>query len=155
MIRVGIGYDIHRLEEGRKLFLGGVEIPFPKGLIGHSDADAVSHAICDALLGACGAGDIGVHFPDTAPELKGISSIELLRRTYEIINKKALTDIINIDVVAVCDEPKLIEYTREMKKIISGVLHIPSEAINIKAKTTEGTAPDVISSYAVAFVEVK
>lgn len=152
--RVGIGYDIHRLGEGRKLFLGGVEIPFSRGLIGHSDADVVSHAICDALLGACGAGDIGVHFPDTAPELKDISGIELLRRTYEIVRKIAPANIINIDVVAVCDEPKLVKYSRQMKKAISGVLHISSELINIKAKTSEGTAPDAISSYAVALVEV-
>lgn len=153
--RVGIGYDIHRLVARRKLFLGGIKIPFSKGLTGHSDADVLLHAICDALLGACGQDDIGIHFPDTAPELKDISSTELLRRTYEIINKESPSNIINIDAVVICDKPRLIKYTRDMEKAISDVLHTPSEVINIKAKTSEGTAVDVISSYAVALVEVR
>lgn len=153
--RVGIGYDIHRLVAERELFLGGVKIPFLKGLNGHSDADVLLHAICDALLGACGQGDIGIHFPDTAVEFKNISSAELLRMAYEIIDRKGPFNILNIDAVVVCDKPKIAEYTQKMKKIIGEVLHIPPEVINIKAKTSEGEAVDVISSYAVALVEVK
>lgn len=152
--RVGIGYDLHRLEEGKELSLGGVKIPFSKGLSGHSDADVLLHAICDALLGACGTGDIGVHFPDTAAEFKGISSVELLRRTFEIIGRKGPLDILNIDSVVVCDEPKIAGYTQKMKKVIGDVLQLSSELISIKAKTSEGKAADVISSYAVALVEI-
>ena len=144
--RIGIGYDIHRLAARRKLFLGGIEIPSSKGLIGHSDADVLLHAICDALLGACKLGDIGIHFPDTKSQFKNISSTKLLRRTY---------DIINIDTVIICDKPKLAKYTEEMKKVISEALRIPPGVINIKAKTSEGTAVDVISSYAVALVQIR
>lgn len=154
-LRIGIGYDIHNLGDGRRLFLGGVEIPFSKGLIGHSDGDVLLHAVCDALLGACGMGDIGMYFPDTEPELKDISSLEILKRTYEIIKNQKSCKIINIDTIVVCDKPKLSGYSQDMKKKISEALNIGLEAVNIKAKTTEETAVDVISSYATVLVEIK
>ena len=154
-MRVGIGYDIHRLGDNRKLFLGGVEIPCSQGLLAHPDGDVVLHAICDALLGACGSGDIGMHFPDSDPALKDISSLEILKRTYNITQKKADVNIINIDVVIVCDEPKLMMYTQEMKRNISGVLGLKPNDVNVKSKTTEGTATDVILSYAVVLVDIK
>ncbi|NQT90915.1 MAG: 2-C-methyl-D-erythritol 2,4-cyclodiphosphate synthase [Candidatus Omnitrophica bacterium] len=155
MYRTGIGYDIHKLVNGRKLFLGGVEIPFSKGLLGHSDADVLLHAVCDALLGACGLGDIGVHFPDTDPELKDISSKELLRKTRAIIDAKGPVNVLNIDTVIVCDEPKLAEYIDGMENAIADTLGILPDVVNVKATTTEGTAPDIISSYATALIEVK
>ena len=151
-MRIGIGYDLHKLVKGRRLFLGGVRIPFNKGLLGHSDADALMHAISDALLGACAKGDIGVHFPDTKKEFKDISSLALLKKTYEIINKDKKCKIVNIDSIVVCDEPKIHRYTDQMKKKICSVLKIPKDRISIKAKTTEGTAPGAISSYAVVLL---
>lgn len=154
-LRVGMGYDIHRLVGGRKLFLGGVEIPFSKGLLGHSDGDVLLHAVCDALFGACGLGDIGMHFPDTAAELKSIASVELLKRTLAIINKEKMCKILNIDTIVVCDEPKLSKYAPGIKSVISGALGINADIINIKAKTTEETKADAISSYAVVLVEIK
>ena len=154
-LRIGSGYDIHKLVAGRKLFLGGVEVPFSKGLLGHSDGDVLLHAICDALLGCLGLGDIGRYFPDTSPELEGISSLELLRRTNEIISKGREWRIINIDTIIVCDEPKIAKYAPGMKKAISDTLHISPDRINIKAKTTEETAVDIICAYAVALVETK
>ncbi|MFH1867858.1 MAG: 2-C-methyl-D-erythritol 2,4-cyclodiphosphate synthase [Candidatus Omnitrophota bacterium] len=154
-LRVGTGYDIHRLVRGRKLFLGGVEIPFERGLLGHSDGDVLLHAICDALFGACGLGDIGMHFPDTVPELKGIASIELLKQTLGIINKEKRCNIVNIDTVVVCDKPKLSKYVPDIKSAISGALNISPDTINIKAKTTEETNVDAIASYAVVLVEIE
>ena len=153
MIKIGIGYDLHRLVKGRKLFIGGVKIPFKKGALGHSDADALLHAICDALLGAAGLGDIGMHFPDNDPQYKGISSLKLLEMTGNIINKKKKTKIINIDAIVICDEPKISKYSPLMKRKISDVLGIRQDAINIKGKTTEKTSPDTIVSYAAALVE--
>jgi len=134
---IGIGYDIHRLVEGRKLFLGGVEIPYLKGLLGHSDGDVLLHAICDALLGAVGAGDIGEHFPDTDPQYQGISSAELLSKVKSLIEKRNFF-IGNLDTVVVAEEPKLAPFKKEIKETIARILSIKQDCVNIKAKTHEG-----------------
>ncbi len=136
-MRVGIGYDIHRLVSGRKLILGGVTIPFDKGLIGHSDADVLVHAVCDSLLGAAGLGDIGFHFPDTDSEYKNISSLKLLARTYKMINKKGFL-IENIDTTIFAEAPKLSPYRKEMEENIARTIGLESDRINVKATTTEG-----------------
>ena len=133
-MRVGMGYDVHRLVEGRKLILGGVEIPFEKGLLGHSDGDVLLHAICDALLGAAGKGDIGQHFPDTNPEYKDISSLVLLEKVKGLIKEYRIN---NIDSIIVAQDPKLAPYLSKMKENIAGVLKIDKDKINIKATTTE------------------
>ncbi|NQT95242.1 MAG: 2-C-methyl-D-erythritol 2,4-cyclodiphosphate synthase [Candidatus Omnitrophica bacterium] len=151
--RIGIGYDLHRLVEGIKFLLGGVKIVSNKGSLGHSDGDVLLHAICDALFGACGLPDIGTHFPDTDIEFKDMASIELLKKAYEIISMKQDRKIVNIDTVVVCDEPKLAEHVPAMKANIAEVLKIKPEAIGIKAKTTEDTAVDTISAYAVVLLE--
>ena len=135
--RVGIGYDLHCLVDGRKLFIGAVEIPYIKGLLGHSDADVLLHAICDALLGAAGLGDIGVHFPNTDNKYKNISSLILLQEVFGKI-KKAGYKIGNIDTMIIADQPKLVPYFPEMKKNISKVLKLSLDRINIKATTSEG-----------------
>ena len=134
---VGMGYDIHRLVPGRKLVLGGVLIPFEKGLLGHSDADVLIHAVCDALLGAAGLGDIGIHFPDTDPELKDISSMKLLVRTFEMIRVKGF-GIQNIDSTIFAEAPKLSPYRETMQKNIGHALDLEPDRINIKATTAEG-----------------
>ncbi len=135
-MRIGIGYDVHRLVENRKLIIGGVDIPFEKGLLGHSDADVLIHAIMDALLGACGERDIGVHFPPEDNNLKDISSKILLSRVNEIIKKRGFK-IGNIDSIIVAEKPKLSPHIEEMKKQLSAVLNIGIDQINIKATTTE------------------
>ena len=135
--RTGFGYDSHRFDADRKLVLGGVEISFDKGLYGHSDADAVIHAICDALLGAAGAGDIGRHFPDNDPGYKNISSMILLERVNKIIKAKGVS-INNIDATVVMEQPKLAPYAARMVANIARALKIPEDCINIKAKTNEG-----------------
>jgi 2-C-methyl-D-erythritol 2,4-cyclodiphosphate synthase len=131
-----------------------VQIPFSKGLLGHSDADVLMHSICDALLGACGCGDIGVHFPDTSPQFKGISGSELVQRTFAIIHNKAGVRIINVDTVLICDKPSISEYRHKIADSIAKSLGIGIEQVNIKAKTTEGTSPDTISSYAVILLNI-
>jgi 2-C-methyl-D-erythritol 2,4-cyclodiphosphate synthase len=136
-MRVGIGYDIHRLIAGRKLVLGGVDIPFEKGLLGHSDADVLVHAVCDALLGAAGLGDIGLHFPDTDPEYKDMSSIKILAKTYELVNAKNFR-VINIDSTIFADAPKLSPYRKAMQKNIARTIEIDPECVNVKATTFEG-----------------
>ncbi|MDD5131111.1 MAG: 2-C-methyl-D-erythritol 2,4-cyclodiphosphate synthase [bacterium] len=136
-MRYGLGYDIHRLVKGRKLFLGGVQIPFQKGLLGHSDADVLLHAVCDAMLGAAGERDIGYHFPDTDDAYKNISSLELLRQTWRII-KKEKCRIVNIDVVVLAEEPKIGKYVEQIKNNIATVLKISKSCIGIKATTNEG-----------------
>jgi 2-C-methyl-D-erythritol 2,4-cyclodiphosphate synthase len=135
-MRVGIGYDIHRLVEGRKLIIGGVEIPFEKGLLGHSDADVLVHSICDALLGAMGLGDIGKHFPDTDEKYKGISSMKLLKEVMEKI-KKGNFKIVNIDTNIIAEKPRLLPYIEEMKKNLRKILG-KDVSVNIKARTNEG-----------------
>ena len=136
-MRIGMGYDIHRLVAGRKLVLGGIVIPFEKGLWGHSDADVLVHAVIDALLGAAGLGDIGRHFPDTAPEFKDISSLKLLSKTYEMIKSKGLT-VQNIDSTIFAEAPKLLRYKAEMQKNIAQAIEIEQDRVNVKAKTFEG-----------------
>jgi len=136
-MKVGIGYDIHRLVTGRKLVLGGVEIPFEKGLSGHSDADVLAHSICDAILGALGKGDIGLHFPDTDPKYKDISSLILLEKVSEIMTK-ANFQVNNLDSVIIAQKPRLLPYIEEMKKNVGRVLNSSGEVINIKATTNEG-----------------
>ncbi len=136
-MRIGIGYDVHRLTVGRKLVLGGVTIPFEKGLLGHSDADVLVHAVCDALLGAAGLGDIGLHFPDTDLEYKDISSIKILDKTYELVNSKNFK-IANIDSTIFADAPKLSSYKEAMEKNIARSIEIEPECVNVKATTFEG-----------------
>lgn len=136
-MRIGIGYDVHRLVEGRKLIMGGVEIPHKKGLLGHSDADVLVHAIMDAMLGAICYNDIGYIFPDTDPKYKDISSLVLLKKVSDIINTKGFY-IVNIDSVIIADEPKFSPYRDEMRKKIADTLETSLGNISIKATTTEG-----------------
>ena len=136
-MRVGLGYDVHRLVEGRKLILGGVEIPYEKGLLGHSDADVLIHAIMDALLGAAALGDIGKHFPDTDPQYKGISSVELLKHVAKLLDENNYV-IENIDATVIAQRPKLRPYMEEMTKNIAGALGIEENRLNLKATTEEG-----------------
>ncbi len=135
--KIGIGYDIHRLVEGRKLFLGGIEIPYVKGLLGHSDGDALIHALCDALLGAIGAGDIGQHFPDTDFKYQGIASSQLLKAVQEIVVSRGYR-INNLDVVVIAQEPSLKPFKDLIKQKLSELLKLNPEELNIKAKTNEG-----------------
>jgi 2-C-methyl-D-erythritol 2,4-cyclodiphosphate synthase len=134
---VGIGYDVHRLIEGRKLILGGIEIPHHCGLEGHSDADVLTHAIADALLGAAGEKDIGHHFPNTDPSLKGIDSQEILRRVQAILTTRRLA-IVNIDCSLIAEAPKVSPHLQAMKARLSETLQIPPQRIGVKATTNEG-----------------
>ncbi len=136
-MRIGMGYDVHRLIEGRKLILCGVEIPYEKGLLGHSDADVALHAIMDALLGAAALGDIGKHFPDTDPKYEGASSMKLLEAVKELLDEKCFV-IENIDATIIAQRPKLLPYMEEMKKNVAGVLDLTEDRVNIKATTEEG-----------------
>lgn len=136
MMRVGIGYDIHRLEEGRKLILGGVWIPFELGLAGHSDADVLIHSICDALLGAMALGDIGQHFPDTDMQYRGISSLILLGKVNSLIQDQGFI-INNIDTVIMAQEPKLAPFIPAMRDNMAEILDIAVEFVSVKATTTE------------------
>lgn len=156
MSRVGIGYDLHRLAEGRKLILGGVEIPFEKGPVGHSDGDALAHAICDALLGAASLGDIGTHFPDTDPKWKGAASLRFLERVRELLAERRLR-IAHIDAVVITEKPKLGPHFPAMRAALAQTLVIPESAINLKAKTNEGVDAigrgEAIAAQAVATLE--
>ena len=136
-MRVGIGNDVHRLVEGRRLIMGGVEIPHDKGLDGHSDADVLVHAVCDALLGAAGLGDIGHHFPDSDPAYRDASSIRLLERTWQMAGK-TFPRIYNVDATVFAEAPRLAPYRDGMTKNIAAALEIPAGCVNIKATTTEG-----------------
>lgn len=137
LMKIGIGYDVHRLVSGRKLVLGGITIPFEKGLLGHSDADVLIHSICDALLGAAALGDIGIHFPDTDPQYKDIYSITLLEKTHQLIREKGYR-IQHIDTTIFAQEPKIYPYRTAMVEMISHTLDINPDQLNIKATTTEG-----------------
>lgn len=137
MARVGLGYDVHRLVPGRKLVLGGEVIPYEKGLLGHSDADVLVHAACDALLGAAGMGDIGEHFPDTDPTYRGIYSIELLTRVYHRVRSKGLV-LVNMDATIFAEAPKLSPYKSQMARHMAQSMAVDQGQINIKATTTEG-----------------
>lgn len=136
MIRVGHGFDVHQLVEGRACIIGGVNIPYEKGLDGHSDADVLLHAICDALLGAAGLGDIGKHFPNTDERYKGINSRELLQQVNKLVCAKHYT-IVNIDATIIAEAPKLSPYTDQMCLNIASDCNILSDAVNVKATTTE------------------
>lgn len=137
MMRIGMGYDVHKLQEGRKLILGGVEIPHEKGLLGHSDADVLVHAVMDALLGAAALGDIGLRFPDTDPRYKGISSIRLLAQVGEIVDQAGYV-IENIDATIIAQSPRMRPHIEEMRTNLAGALNIEKDQINIKATTEEG-----------------
>lgn len=137
MFRVGFGYDVHRLEKARKLILGGVEIPYEKGLLGFSDADVLCHAVGDALLGAAGLGDLGKHFPDSDKRYKDISSLKILGMIKEKIKEQRVY-IVNMDSTIVAQEPKLSPYIERMKENISRALGIEKERVSVKATTTEG-----------------
>ena len=136
MIKVGQGFDVHQLVSGRKCIIGGVEIPFDKGLDGHSDADVLLHAISDALLGAAGLGDIGKHFPNTDPSIKNIDSRNILKKVVLLLHEKKYS-IINIDATVICELPKLTPYIDRMKNNIASDCNIEINAVNIKATTTE------------------
>jgi len=155
-MRVGFGYDVHTLVTGRPLFLGGIEIPYPLGLQGHSDADVLLHAICDALLGAIGEGDIGKHFPDTDSQYRDIRSTVLLKRVINKIKEKGFY-LVNIDATLVAQKPKLSEFIPRMVRQIADVLEIEPGRVNVKATTTEGLGfagrGEGIGAYAVALVE--
>ncbi len=154
-MRVGFGYDVHRLVEGRSLVLGGVSIPHKKGLLGHSDADVLVHAIIDALLGAAGAGDIGRHFPDSDPQYKGISSLELLSQVRDVLNGKNF-EVVNIDSVIVAQAPRLAPYIETMTIKVAESLKLEQGQVNVKVTTTEGLgftgSGEGIAAYAVALI---
>ena len=154
-MRIGIGYDSHKLVEGRRLIIGGITIPFEKGLLGHSDADVLSHAIIDSLIGALGLGDIGQHFPDTDPQWKDASSIELLKRIISLIRMNGY-EVSWIDSSIIAEQPKLSPYIEDMKTALSES-GIPPGAINIKAKTNEGMGfigrGEGIAAYAVCLLK--
>ena len=135
-MRIGHGYDVHKLAENRKLILGGVEIPFKKGLLGHSDADVLLHAICDSLLGAAALGDIDMHFPDTSDEFKGISSLKLLRVVADLLDRSGYK-VINIDSTVIAQEPKLSPYINKMRENIAKALKIELNSVSVKATTEE------------------
>jgi 2-C-methyl-D-erythritol 2,4-cyclodiphosphate synthase len=137
MIRIGTGYDVHRLTRGRKLIIGGVEIPAEKGLLGHSDADVLLHAICDSLLGAAGLGDIGRHFPDSAPKYKDISSLLLLTEVRRLLSEAGFS-VNNIDATIVAERPKMSPHIPAMVANIAAAISVDRSLINVKATTTEG-----------------
>jgi len=155
MIRVGFGYDAHRLVPGRPLILGGVEIPFDRGLLGHSDADVLLHAICDALLGAAGLGDIGTHFPDADLRWKGVSSLVLLRTVRDLVGEAGF-GVYNVDSTIVAQAPRLAPHISHMSDTISRVLGVGAKQISVKAKTTEGMGftgiGEGMAAYAVATI---
>jgi 2-C-methyl-D-erythritol 2,4-cyclodiphosphate synthase len=155
-MRVGIGYDVHQLVEGRKLFLGGIEIPFHKGLLGHSDGDVLIHAICDAILGAIGEGDIGTHFPDSDQSIKGIESARILAHVSSLARKNGYT-VVNIDAVVAAQEPKIAPLRDTMRKSLAATIGISVDRISIKGKTTEGLGfvgkKEGIEVYAVALLD--
>jgi len=155
-MRVGLGYDYHRLEAGRKLILGGVEIPFSKGLAGHSDGDVLTHAICDALLGAAGLGDLGQHFPDTDPQWKGARSLDLLARVVGLVEGKGFRAA-QVDSVIIAEEPRLAPYFARMRETLGRTLGLEPAQVNVKAKTTEGLEAvgrgEAMAAQAVALLE--
>jgi 2-C-methyl-D-erythritol 2,4-cyclodiphosphate synthase len=155
-VRIGQGYDLHCLEEGRALILGGVPIPHHKGLAGHSDADALAHAITDALLGALALGDIGTHFPDTDPRYKDADSMMLLREALQMVRHSGYR-VVNIDSTIIAQAPKLMPFIPEIRARLAEVLELPYEAVSVKAKTNERVGPEgreeAISTQAVVLLE--
>jgi len=157
-IKTGFGYDVHKLVEGRKLFLGGVEVPFSKGLIGHSDGDCLIHAVVDALLGAAGESDIGQCFPDTDPKYKNVRSTSLLKEVVRRIKEKNV-EILNIDSIIIAEKPHLASYVPQMKEMLCSIINIRQEDFGIKAKTNEGLGMigqgKAIAALAVVLVQKK
>lgn len=155
-MRIGHGYDVHKLVCGRKLVLGGVEIQHEKGLLGHSDADVLIHALMDAMLGAAGMGDIGLHFPDNDEKYKGISSVLLLKKVKKLLSDKGYC-LVNADITVIAQSPKLRPYIEQMTKTIADALETDTESINIKATTEEGLgftgSKEGISAHAVVLIE--
>jgi len=156
-VRCGIGYDVHRLAEGRKLILGGVEIAHARGLEGHSDADVLSHAIADALFGAIGAGDIGQHFPNTDESIRGINSIEILKHVGRLLAKNKAC-VVNVDATVIAEEPKLVPHIAAMRKIIADAIGVSDSSVSVKATTNENLGAlgrgEGIAAMAVATVEI-
>jgi len=153
--RIGFGYDLHRMVEGRRLVLGGIEIPFPKGLAGHSDADVVLHSICDALLGAAALGDLGRHFPDTDPRYAGISSAKLVEAVLAEIARRGF-EIENVDVTILAEAPRLSPMLEAMRDRVAELLRVSPDRVNVKAKTNEGVGAigrgEAIAAYAVCLL---
>jgi len=154
-LRVGIGYDIHRLVEGRRLMLGGVEIPFERGLLGHSDGDSLSHAVCDALLGAAGLGDIGTHFSDRDPRFAGVASLKLLEQVRALLEEHGCR-VVNLDATVIAERPKLAPYVAEMRVRLAAAAGVDPSLVNVKAKTNEGLDAtgrgEAIAAQAVALI---
>jgi 2-C-methyl-D-erythritol 2,4-cyclodiphosphate synthase len=136
-VRCGIGYDLHRLAEGRKLMIGGIDVPFDKGPVGHSDGDVLAHALCDALFGAAGLGDIGTHFLDTDPIWKGANSLIFLQHARKLLDEKKF-EIEHVDAVVILEKPKLGPHFPKMRDALAGALSVPADKIHLKAKTNEG-----------------
>lgn len=155
MQRIGFGFDAHKFTEGRKLIIGGVEIPYELGLIGHSDADVLTHAICDALLGALALGDIGTYFPDSDPKWKGVSSLLLLKKTLGMLKERKY-EIINIDSTIVCEKPKISPHVSTIRDCLSDATGLETDCIGVKATTTEGMGftgrGEGIAAYAVVMI---
>lgn len=155
-MRVGLGYDVHAFAEGRPLVLGGVTIPHPRGLAGHSDADVLAHALTDALLGAMREGDLGAHFPDTDPAYRGISSMELLRRAAALMSGRGWR-VVDADCVLVLEEPRVAAHRDEMRERLAGALGVGVDSVGVKATTTEGLGAtgrrEGVAAYAVALLE--
>jgi 2-C-methyl-D-erythritol 2,4-cyclodiphosphate synthase len=156
-VRCGIGYDLHRLAEGRKLIVGGIELPFEKGPVGHSDGDVLAHALCDAVLGAAGLGDIGTHFPDTDPQWKGANSLIFLEHARILLEEKRFV-IEHVDAVVITEKPKLGPHFPKMREALGRALGVPAEKIHLKAKTNEGVdgigRGEAIAAYVVATITV-
>ena len=154
-MRIGVGYDLHRLEPGRPLVIGGVRIPHEMGLIGHSDADVLCHAITDAILGACAQGDIGRHFPDTDPKWKDADSIDLLTRAVEIVRQAGFT-VSNVDAVVIAEQPKIFPYIERMRQTLAAAMGIDVSAVSVKGKTNEKVGAlgrnEAIAVHAVALI---
>jgi 2-C-methyl-D-erythritol 2,4-cyclodiphosphate synthase len=154
--RCGIGYDLHRLAEGRKLIVGGIEVPFGKGPVGHSDGDVLAHALCDALFGAAGLGDIGSHFPDTDPRWKNANSLIFLEHARKLLDEKHFV-IEHVDAVVILEKPKLGPHFPKMREVLAKSLGVPQEKIHLKAKTNEAVDAvgrgEAIASYVVATLE--
>lgn len=157
-MRIGIGYDIHRLVPGRKMVIGGVEIPYPKGPEGHSDGDPLLHAVCDAILGAIGTGDIGMMFPDTDPKYNGISSAKLLSEVVDYMETRGYS-VVNVDCVVIAEEPKIADHKADIVKSVQHLVKAAPGAVNVKGKTSEGLGAigegKAVSAYAVALLKEK
>src|SRR6201984_114168 len=155
-VRCGIGYDLHRLEYGRPLIVGGIELPFDKGPVGHSDGDVLAHALCDALLGAAGLGDIGTHFPDTDPQWKGANSLLFLEQAKKLLAGKKFK-IEHVDAVVITEKPKLVPHFPKMREALGKALGVAPEKIHLKAKTNEGVDAigrgEAIAAHVIATLE--